>query len=203
MPTNELHNIFGHARLDDRQTSELIGISRGIIADGCVNLAEAQFLETWLVANVGITGNPIIGNLLRRVTAILQDGVLDGDEARELTETLSRFTGGKLELGELLKSTILPLDTPPPELVFDGASYCFTGTFAYGTRKDCEAAVERHGGTACSLTKKTDYLVVGAYATESWAQSVYGRKIERAVEMKAEGLPICIVGEAHWVEYVK
>jgi len=40
--------------------------------------------------------------------------------------------------------------------------------------------------------------VLGAYATESWAHSSFGRKIEKAVDMRFSGVPIPIVGENHW-----
>lgn len=200
--TSELHRVFSRARLDDRLVNELIGLSHGIIADGTVNQRETEYLQKWLVANVGASDNPIVANLLHRVNDMLRDGFLDADEAAELFETLRKFSGGDFELGELLKSTSLPLDSPPPEISFDQTRFCFTGTFAFGSRRDCEDAVERHGASAGSLTSKTDYLVIGTYATESWIHSSYGRKIERAVEMKHEGLPISIVGEAHWLEYV-
>jgi NAD-dependent DNA ligase len=201
--SNEMHNIFGHLRLDDRQEAELIGVSRGLIADGVVNELEAEFLEKWLVATAGITGNPIIGNLLRRVKAMLVDRALDADETRDLFETLERFTGGAPELGEVLKSTTLPLDDPPPEIHFNSARFCVTGTFAFGPRRECEAAIQRLGGICGSLTLKTNYLVVGIYATESWSHSAYGRKIEKAVEMKQGGHLIGIVGEQHWIKYVR
>jgi hypothetical protein len=42
----------------------------------------------------------------------------------------------------------------------------FTGTFSYGQRKHCEAAVTERGGIADSLTQKTNVLVIGLYATE-------------------------------------
>jgi len=200
--TTELHRVFSRARLDDRLVNELIGLSHGIIADGAVNQREAEYLQKWLVANVGVSDNPIVANLLHRVNDMLRDCVLDPEESAELLETLRRFSGGDFELGELLKSTSLPLDSPPPEISFDQTKFCFTGTFAFGSRRDCEDAVERLGASAGSLAMKTDYLVVGTYATESWIHSSYGRKIERAVEMKQEGSPISIVGEPHWLEYV-
>jgi hypothetical protein len=34
------------------------------------------------------------------------------------------------------------------------------------------------------------------------AQSTFGRKIEKAAEMRSQGLPIAIVGERNWVEYI-
>ena len=75
-----------------------------------------------------------------------------------------------------------------------------TGTFAFATRKDCETAAASVGAIPGSLTAGTRYLVIGAYATESWSQSAFGRKIEKAVELRAKGRPINIVGETHWVE---
>lgn len=198
MPS-ELHLIFNRARLDDRQINELIGLSRGLVADNAINQAEVEYLQKWLVANIGVTGNPMIAKLYCRVNEMLSDHVVDDREASELLETLKNISGGNFELGELLKSSTLPLDEPPPKVSFEGKSFCFTGTFAFGCRKDCEEAIVQRGGVAGSLTKKTNYLVIGVYATESWAHSSYGRKIEKAVVMRDEGLPICLIGEEHWV----
>lgn len=198
-----LHRLFNRARLDDRQVNELLGLSHhGIIADGAVSLEETQYLQKWLVANTAVKDNPVVSNLLVRINDMLADNVLEADEARELFETLRQFSGGDFEIGELLKSSTLPLDQPQPEITFDNTSFCFTGTFAFGTRKHCEDAVTKRGATAGSLTAKTDYLVIGVYATDSWAHSSYGRKIEKAVEMKKKPSPICIVGEQHWVQHL-
>jgi NAD-dependent DNA ligase len=134
---------------------------------------------------------------------MLQDRERHSEESKSLFETLEKFTGNDIELGEALKSCKLPLDEPPPLLEFTGQRYCFTGTFAFGTRTDCEAAVQNLGGECGSLTLKTNYLIIGAYATESWIQSSYGRKIERAVELKQEGHEIRIVGETHWASAVR
>jgi NAD-dependent DNA ligase len=202
MPS-ELHLIFNRARLDDRQINELVGLSRGLIADGMINQAEVEYLQKWLAANVGVTGNPMIAALFRRVNEMLVDKRIDPEESRELLETLRKISGGDIELGETLKSTTLPLDEPPPTLFFQNKGFCFTGTFAFGCRKDCETAVEQLGATVGSLTKKTHYLVIGVYATESWVHSSYGRKIEQAVKMRDEGVPICLVGEQYWVNCLK
>jgi len=58
------------------------------------------------------------------------------------------------------------------------------------------------GAKAGSLSKKTNYLVVGIYATESWAHSSFGRKIEKAVAMQDEGLGVQIVSEEHWTNFI-
>lgn len=198
MSDEQLYRLFDRARLDDRQINELIGLAHGIIADGQVNQAEAEYLQKWLVANKDVQENPVIANLLVRVNDMLADNKLDNEESAALFETLKKFSGGDFELGEILKSTSLPLDMPPPEVVCGGRNFCFTGTFAFGSRPDCENAVKCRGAKTGSLTNSTDYLVIGIYATGSWAHSSFGRKIEKAVEMKRSGIPVAIIGEAHW-----
>ena len=196
----KLNQLFNRARLDDRQINELLGLSHGLLADGKIDQAEAEYLQKWLAANQISNTNPVISNLLHRVNEILSDGILDEDEAKELFETLQKFTGGDYEIGEFQKSSTLPLSQPPPNISFNNTKFCFTGTFAFGSRKDCELAVTNKGADAGSLTAKTNYLVIGIYATDSWAHSSYGRKIEKAVAMQAKGKDIYIVGEEHWVE---
>lgn len=193
-----LHRLYARARLDDREVNELIGLAHGIIADGVVNKAEVDYLQKWLVAHEAAAGSPVVSKLLNRVDAILADGVVDSEEAADLFSVLQRLAGGDFELGETVKATTLPLDEPAPVIEFPGSRFCFTGTFGFGTRKACEAAVKGKGGICGPLTMDTSFLVIGAYATDSWAHSTFGRKIEKAVEMRGKGVPIAIVGEEHW-----
>jgi hypothetical protein len=201
--TEDLHRIYGKARLNDRQINELLGLAHGLIADGKVDQSEVEFLQKWLVANRDVSDNPVTANLLCRVNAMLADGILDNEESTELFETLRKFSGGDFELGEVLKSCELPLDNPAPPIEWFSKNFCFTGTFAFGTRKECEAAVEKAGGKSGSLNRRTNFLVIGVYATGSWKHSSYGLKIENAMRMKEDGVPIAIVGETHWVETIR
>lgn len=201
MRASDMHNVFGRERIDDRLIGEVLGIAHGILADGVINHAEVEYLAKWLAAREHVTANPVVRLLHERVRGVLSDGVLDADEAKDLMSTLVSFVGGDFESGELTRSTSLPLCAPPPTpMSFPSAPICFTGTFAYGTRKDCETAAAAFGAVPGNLTAATRYLIIGVYATESWSQSAFGRKIEKAVELRAKGRPINIVGETHWVE---
>ncbi len=195
-------NAVGGQRIASRQIDELIGIARGIAADGSVHQMEAEFLQKWLVANAEITDQPVIRTLAARVNAVLADGLLDAEEARDLLETLNAFSNRDFELGEVLKATTLPVCDPAPAMSFEGRHFCFTGTFNYGRRPQCEAAVIDRGGSAGSLTTRTDVLVIGLYATESWKHSSFGTKILKAAGWRDEGHPIAIVTEAHWHQHL-
>ena len=199
---NELLNAFGAQRINARQMDELIGLARGLSADGVINQAEAEFLQSWLSANLLVSHQPLFSTLYQRIRDVLSDGILDEDEAKELLETLHGVTGEKIELGEMLKSSTLPLCDPAPPITFEDKRYCFTGTFTFGLRKECEQAASERGALVGSLTAKTDFLVIGAYATESWKHSSYGTKIIKASDFREKGYPISIVSEDYWTQHL-
>lgn len=202
MSEADFHNRVGSDRITSRQIDELVGLARGIAADGVINQSEVEFLQKWLAANIAISDQPMIRRLYDRVNAIMADGIADADECRDLLGTLNDFSNRDFELGEVLKATTLPLCDPAPVLRFDGRRYCFTGTFNYGGRRDCEDAIVARGGSAGSLTQKTDVLVIGVYATESWKHSSFGTKIVKAVDWRESGFPIAIVSEDHWARHL-
>lgn len=192
---------MGRDRIATRQIDTLIGMAKVITLDGIVDQKEAEFLQDWLVANHAVLDNPVIGILMDRVSAMLQDDVLDADEAKELLATLRAFTGEAPEAtGELLRSSTLPCDEPPPAVTIEGRILCFTGTCATGTRRDCQNIVRNLGGEIVnSVTRRLDFLVLGAYVTDSWAHESFGRKIEKAVEYRdIKGTGLAIVSESHW-----
>lgn len=199
---DEFLNRVGGERISNRQIDELIGLSRGLVADNQINQAEVEFLQKWLAINVSVSGHALINKLYHRINEILADGIVDDDEKAELLDTLNRFSNRDFELGESMKSTSLPLCTPLPKVSFTGQRYCFTGTFTYGRRKDCEQAAIDRGATAGSITQKTNILVIGTYATESWKHSSFGNKILQAVEWRDQGFPIAIISEDYWVHHL-
>jgi len=83
-----LFQRFGKSRLDDRKLDQLLGICEGVIADGTVNQAEAQFLQSWLVKNADIAEKWPANVMLARIDKMLADGVLDDDEQGELVKLL-------------------------------------------------------------------------------------------------------------------
>lgn len=195
----EIFTKFNRKNIQDRQIDTLIGLSKGLAADGKVDQAEAEFLLSWLVQNRQASDNPIIENLLNKVSEMLEDGILDEEESKELLNILHSITGESSEIGELAKTSSLPINEPLPSVVFQDNSFLFTGTCAFGTRKQCQEAIESLGGiNAKGVTKTLNYLVLGTYVTDSWIHENFGRKIEKAMEYRESGLPLVIITEEHW-----
>ena len=185
----------------DRQIDQLIGLAQGILADGIVNQAEAEMLQGWLRTNQ-VTDNHYVSRLFDQVERVLEDGVLDEDEGRELHDALMSWTGGGGTDGEESTTASLPLDQEPRTVHIAGSIFVFTGTGVFGTRKTMQEATLRAGGTVeRNITMQTNFVVLGTYVTPAWAHQSFGRKIEKAMEYrdrKETGLQI--VHEEDWMQ---
>ncbi|WP_288130982.1 BRCT domain-containing protein [Microbulbifer sp.] len=194
---------FGSARLNDRVIDELIGLCKGVIADGVVTQGEAEFLYQWLQDNRRVADGFPANMVYRRVSEFLADGVLDAEESAELFTLLQELTGGGHKAGAPSLSGSLPLCHPVPDIDFVGRSFCLTGQFVTGKRTKMQMFVEALGGKAVSNpSSKTDYVVIGEVGSRDWIHSTHGRKIEKAVELRDSGAKLAIVSEEHWIACV-
>lgn len=189
------------AKIQDRLIDELIGICRGVIADGKVDEKEAIYIGQWIENHREIAEKWPVNILYARLMETLQDGVVNLEERVELLETLRNITGDSTMFQESNHSTTLPLDMPVPKISFEGKSFCLTGRFVFGSTFDCEETIAEMGGTISDTpSDETDYLVIGEFCSPEWRHTTFGRSIEKAVELKEAGNSILIISEEHWVE---
>lgn len=188
-------------QLQDRLIDELIGICRGVIADGHVDESEAIFLGQWIENHREIADRWPVNILYSRVVEMLKDGVLNSEEQVQLLETLRDLTGESQLYQEPNRSTSLPLNKPAPAIDFSEKSFVLTGRFVFGSELDCEEAIVEVGGTISeALGQETDYLVIGELCSPEWEHTTFGRKIEQAVELRESGAKIAIISEEDWVD---
>jgi NAD-dependent DNA ligase len=188
-------------RVQDRLIDELIGICRGVIADGHVDEREAIFLGQWIENHREIADRWPVNILYSRVVEMLKDGILNTEEQSQLLETLRDLTGESTMYQEPNRSTSLPLDKPAPAVQFSGKNFVLTGRFVYGTNLDCEDTILEMGGHVSDTpTQDTDYLVIGEMGSPEWVHTTFGRAIERSVELRESGAKIAIISEEHWVD---
>ncbi len=57
--------------------------------------------------------------------------------------------------------------------------------------------------TDSAPTLATRYLVIGVFASHDWYNTNYGRKIERAVELRNSGSGVAIISEEHWKSFLQ
>ena len=188
-------------RIQDRLIDELIGISRGLIADDAIGETEAIFLGQWIENHREIADKWPVNVVYARVTEMLRDGVMTDSERKELLATLRDLTGEGSPLQQPNQATTLPLTRPEPGVEFSDKSFCLTGKFVFGSLVDCEETIMELGGTTLPLpTQETDYLVIGEFCSPDWVHTTFGRAIEYAVKLREQGTSIEIVSERHWVD---
>jgi NAD-dependent DNA ligase len=194
-----------YARLERRDIDELIGISRGVLADQAVNDAELQYVQKWIAEHAHLRETWPCGVLATRIQSAFADGVIEDRERAEISTLLKLLVEPEPDLPSAgIRTTALPFDSPEPELVFEQKIFCFTGSFVFGSRSACVDAVQARGAIAArGVALDLDYLVVGTYGSEEWIHSTHGRKIERALELRERfGRPM-IVSEPHWISAVR
>lgn len=192
--------------LEQRELSKssqvLAGIITGIVADGNLHDMEIQMLNTWLSANPEVVSRWPGSAIASQLHTVLADGFVSADEREHLLHELQLLVGNDFSNSGSVTSEVaaLPYDL---ECLIDvrGVHVCHTGEFLYGTRTACERLTELAGGVATgSVTKKTGFLVVGTHVSSAWVNTSYGRKIERAMELREDGHLISIVSEKRWLE---
>ena len=192
--------LFNAARRLERDISEMLGLTKGLLADGVISEEETVLLKNWANARPEVVSQwP--GNILHeRLTRIFVDGVVTEDERKDLASLLNDLVGGRAGIicGQNA-ATNLPLNQPPPQIVFPNRIFVFTGKFAFGSRSSCESTVAERGGISePRVTSRTSYLVIGTFGSRDWVQTSHGRKIELAVEYRDKGKPVALISENHW-----
>jgi NAD-dependent DNA ligase len=195
---------YNVARRRDRDVSEMLGLVKGMISDGVVSADEARFLNDWGARHPDVLAHWPAKVIFARLAQHFADGHIDDDERAELRDLLTAVAGGdeSICLG-FDGATLFPLDAPAPLVCWQEEVYVFTGRFAYGTRKRCEREVTERGGSCDdNVTRRTSFLVIGTFSSRDWVHSSYGRKIQKAVQLRDSGFSLRIIGEDHWANAI-
>lgn len=196
---------FRSEAVAERQIDELIGLVKGVLADGAICQGEVEFLYGWMTENKGASNAWPASALYPRIAAALADGHMDADEEKEIMELLLATVGGNTAplYGQHSNSSTLPLCRPAPAIEFAQKIFCFTGKFNSGSRDWCQAQVaHRKGSCASNITKKLNYLVIGEIGSRDWLHSTHGLKIQKAIDYRDSGVPLHIISEQHWFDQI-
>jgi NAD-dependent DNA ligase len=186
---------------------QLSGICAGILADGVVNEQEAAFFADWVRQHAPLEPAWPFTDILGRIDRIFSDNMCTAEEREELKEIMEALCGGS-QTGPKTEtlSTRLPFNSPPPEKIdFTNRLFNITGKFAFGTRQKIVDVIAQKGGFAKDAlpSHESNYLVIGVFASRDWIHANFGRKIERAIELRDSGSGIIIISEQHWKQFLE
>ncbi|MDE0250051.1 MAG: NAD-dependent DNA ligase [Gammaproteobacteria bacterium] len=193
----------GRIKVRDLQT--LVGICKGMVADGVVNQQEGEYLLNWLRINdVDSLEDPRVSSLFDTLEIMFEDDVLNSSESRELFQELLAFSGEISIDGEPMKPVVV-FDEPPPRISFQGSCFEFIGDFLPKDTKcnEYREVVLNRGGVLKGVSMKLDYLVIAQTASDQWKYGSYGTKIEKAIKYRAKKGKPAIISEAHFIQALK
>lgn len=174
----------------------------GIIADTRITERELRGLSDWMEEHEHLKRCWPYEEVGSLITSVLKDGIIDEEEHRELHGFFSEFIAladDRTLTSPVLNDrnqSIIGLCAVCPDIQFDGKSFVFTGTSNRYPRSKIAETISALGGTlVASVSKKVDYLVIGADGNPCWAYACYGRKVEKAVELRKSGVRLLIVHE--------
>lgn len=177
----------------------LHGLMGGIVADGVITEPELRGLAEWLYDHEHLKSCWPYDEVESIITVVLKDKRIDAKEHASLHSFFSGFTaisGGLTEAGSHKSLSSPAVCAVCPEVTFQGKVFGFTGSSVKYSRIEFAQIVERLGGiVAGSVSKKLDYLIIGADGNPCWAYACYGRKVEMAVALRKAGARILLVHE--------
>lgn len=173
----------------------------GVAADGSITVNELRGLSDWLVDHDHLQRCWPYDEVGSLVTTVLADGIVSPDEHKMLQGFFSEFTAVLDDRTitspkVLAEGKIAGLCAVCPDITFQNATFCFTGASTRYTRAKFSEVIRAAGGNPIDAVRQDlDYLVIGADGNPCWAYACYGRKVEKAVEMRKQGCRLLIVHE--------
>jgi hypothetical protein len=174
----------------------LMGLLSGYAADARINETEVRHLQQWVEDWKHLRSLWPYDECETIVTWMIANRRIAEDAGMllELSRCVPVDGAPQTSLPALTVAGICSTD---PEIIFQDRQFVFTGESQKCVRSDMEARVyERTGHAHSRVTLETDYLVVCDEGNPHWAFSCYGRKVEKAFELRREGHNIVIVHES-------
>lgn len=181
--------------------NEFLGLISGVVSDNVLNSSELTFLLGWVSAHEDVINHPVTNEVSSKIFKFNKLKKTTNKQEHALLTFLKNTTGtnfsetGAASIGPIdhLADTIESMD-------HTNAKICFTGVFKTGSRKEIEEmAIAKGATTNRTPTKTVDYVVIGSQISPDWKHSNFGRKIQRAVELRDKGQKIYILTEKDWL----
>ena len=192
--------FYDQVTADMQRLHALVG---GVMVDGYVSEDELRGLSEWLSHHENLKSCWPYDEIESLVVGVLADQKIDEREQSFLKDFFSEFVAvldDRTITSPLVvdskSQTLVGLCTVCPEVSFEKNTFCFTGASSRYRRTDLAEIVTKNGGEFVNtVTRKVDYLVIGADGNPCWAYACYGRKVEQAVSLRRQGVKILLIHE--------
>lgn len=181
---------------------QLQGIFHGILSDGDLNDTEIFKLHEWLSENEHLNSYYPYDEIRSIVLSVVSDKKIDEEERMIMMAFIKQFVElSNNDVKESIEKATADINISgicaiDPEISFQNKTFCITGIISRGTRSELQNAIKEKGGVPVnSISKKTDYLIIGDTSNACWSYACYGRKVEKALDLRKSGHTIILVHE--------
>jgi len=195
-------NFFFDIVFSDLQ--RLQGIIHGILSDKTIRDEEVYSLEEWLKDHLHLKSHYPYDELVTIIDGILDDKVISDRERQTLERYFIEFINDDLLSAyseddlKLIRSrmTIGAVCAKEPVIEFNNKTFSFTGEMTRRDKDNFINCIKNHGGHYTAvISDKVDYLVVNDASALLWAFEPFGRKIDLALKLRAEGEALVIISK--------
>jgi len=174
----------------------LTGLLTGVAADGVLCEMEIAALGSWTREWQDLRGLWPFDQVSAIVDAMMSEGRVT-KHASYLFELARQCPVAGGAPGEAPPLLVRGLCASEPVINFPGRTFVFTGKMSEHERSNLQGLIASRGASFDEhVTMATDYLVICADKSPYWAFACYGRKIEQAHALAADGHRVLIVQEA-------
>lgn len=169
--------------------NRFLGYCRGLVCDGKITIEEAKALHDRI--NLSSELHEVIGVKQIRISCAdaIQDGIISPDESQEICDAIGEVVGdsygdtglsaafGVANYSEY-KITDISAEIVESEIVL-------TGTFRVSPRSILENKLAEYGAIVSrTVTKRTQYLIIGGEASRDWLEMNRGTKLRAAQKLR-------------------
>lgn len=181
---NEIDSTCEKSKLN-----RFLGFCRGIVCDGMILLKEAQTVVGYLEASPELLSVIGVRQIYVSCLDAIEDGYISAQENDDICDAIGAIVGDcYVDTG--LSHTFGVANFPEYriqdfEIEIEGANICFTGTFQTSPRRLLEERVSEFGAVVkASVSKQTDFVIVGGEASRDWIEMNRGTKIRKAQQLR-------------------
>tara|TARA_R110002124_G_scaffold60626_5_gene166216 strand:- start:509 stop:1987 length:1479 start_codon:yes stop_codon:yes gene_type:complete len=174
----------------------LSGFLNGISIDRKINDYELAALTTWINDHRFLSGTWPFDQVLTILDKVAQGTKISEGVHTELLHICDVVGGSYGNSENSNKNLVNTIELTKSEICIPESSFCITGESKKYTRKELVAIIELYGGySQNSVSGKIQYLVVCDEKNACWAFASYGRKVEKAIQLKAKGANLSVIYE--------
>jgi hypothetical protein len=201
---SKVENEYFDAVTSDIQ--HLHGFLHGITADRQIKKEELEGLHDWILSREYLKGLYPYDEIESLIVATLRDGKIDPEEHTALLAYFNDFISYSVSKRVTRAIAISRGESAPiisragicavdPDISVRDRVFVFTGLSERSTRKEIGEKIAIHGGELVETLTNSHYLIVGNMGNPAWAFACYGRKVEKAMQMRKAGKKIVIANE--------